>query len=88
MAINDSTDKVSDTLEDLISGSKRKIIIVGDIESHFDEWMDLLCGGCDNSLMVIQLNNSHSKIKIICSGCGREEEIKIEKIIVEEKNSG
>lgn len=82
MAIDDSTDKTSDTLEDLMQSSKKEIIIAGNMESHFDTWMDLLCVKCDSSLMVIQLNSDNTRLKIICSECENELEIEIEKLLM------
>jgi hypothetical protein len=75
MSFEDNNENTSDTLSDLMSKSKRKIIIAGDMSKHYDDWMDLLCKDCESSLVIVQMNENNTKIKIICSNCKGESEI-------------
>ena len=80
MAIDDSTDVTSNTLEDIMRKSKEEMIIAGTVKEHLDTWMDVLCINCDSSFMIIQLNDDNTKLKIICAECQSEIEIEIKKL--------
>jgi hypothetical protein len=85
MSYDDSREPISDSLEEIQRGTKKELDVIGDIEIHYNEWMDLLCKDCDESLMIVQLNQGHNKIKIVCSKCDGQVDVNIEKLIVEER---
>lgn len=88
MSFDDNREPTSDTLESVMRGSKKKIIVVGTVKNHYSGWMDLLCIKCDSSLMIIQLNDNNTKIKVICHKCENEIEINIKKLLVGNEKNG